>query len=154
MTTATSTYVPGTLTTDNKDEQTLLDLNRLLAQLNPENPEQLTREDLIHALCQSQKIVVVRYGPTIIGMGVVARVPRLKISEVMFHEIVVDEKHRGTRAAKLLIDRMNLEARITFFAERISFTSSPKRVAAHKFYEKHGFQKVDTTVFRGERKLY
>lgn len=64
-------------------------------------------------------------------------------------DIIVDENFRGRGVATILFDKVIATAKENN-AEYIMLTSNPKRVAGIKLYEKLGFKKRETNVYRLE----
>jgi ribosomal protein S18 acetylase RimI-like enzyme len=83
----------------------------------------------------------------IIGMATVAiyRIPYLK--KAYLDDFIIDEKYQGQGIGSQLIKRVSELAKAKG-ASYLEFTSNPKRKAANKFYEKAGFKKRDTNVYR------
>lgn len=73
------------------------------------------------------------------------RIPDSK--KVYLDDIIVDEHFRGRKIATFLFEKVISTARENN-AEYIMLTSSSKRVAGNKLYEKLGFKKRETNVFR------
>lgn len=63
--------------------------------------------------------------------------------------VCVDPNYRGKNIGKAMMDYV-IEFAKENGGSRIELTSNPTRVAAHKLYEKCGFIKRDTDVFRKE----
>ena len=63
--------------------------------------------------------------------------------------VCVDPNYRGNNIGKAMMDYVMDFAKENG-GSRIELTSNPTRVAAHKLYEKCGFIKRDTDVFRKE----
>ena len=65
----------------------------------------------------------------------------------IIEQVVVFDKHRGSGVATLIEQKLEEEARkkgLVF----IDLTSSPKKVAANKFYLKQGYTRRKTNVYR------
>ena len=92
-------------------------------------------------------ILVARYGGTIVGIGmmVIYNVPTEK--RAWLEEIIVDEKYRGQglgeRISKALIEIAKKEK-----VSRIYLSSGSQREAANKLYQKLGFERKETNVYR------
>lgn len=113
-----------------------------------ENYQFLSDEDLKEMLTsKNTKIIVVKDSDNIVGMITVTliRIPYRK--KAFLDDVVIDEAYRGhglgTRLFKKALDIAKEERAV--FAE---FTSAPHRMAANKLYEKLGFEKKDTNVYR------
>jgi len=75
------------------------------------------------------------------------RIPDSK--KAYLDDIIVDEHFRGRGIATVLFDKVIATAK-EYNAEYILLTSNPKRVAGVKLYEKLGFKKRETNVYRLE----
>jgi ribosomal protein S18 acetylase RimI-like enzyme len=80
-------------------------------------------------------------------MMVIYRIPDSK--KAYLDDLIVDEKFRGRGIAKLLFKEVIATAR-EHKAQYIMLTSNPLREAGVRLYEKLGFQKRDTNVYRLE----
>ena len=83
----------------------------------------------------------------LIGFGalIIYRVP--SAGEVgRIEDVVVDENYRQKGFGKLLVEKLISIAKEKNL-KKINLTSNPQRIAAHKLYEKLGFQKRATDVF-------
>jgi ribosomal protein S18 acetylase RimI-like enzyme len=120
---------------------------RLVPQLSSTSPAP-TAEDLERLVASDSTILFVAKGAgTIVGTLtlVVVRIPtgvRARIEDV-----VVDETARGQGVGAALS-----EAALRRAAERgaktVDLTSRPERAAANRLYERLGFERRDTTVYR------
>ncbi|HUQ84737.1 MAG TPA: GNAT family N-acetyltransferase [Candidatus Limnocylindrales bacterium] len=83
----------------------------------------------------------------LIGMATLAiyRIPYVK--KANFDDLIVDDKYRGNGIGQQLVEKILLTAN-ELGATYIDFTSNPKRIKANKLYEKLGFKKRDTNVYR------
>ncbi|HSX09796.1 MAG TPA: GNAT family N-acetyltransferase [Candidatus Saccharimonadales bacterium] len=84
---------------------------------------------------------------TIAGVVMICiyRIPDSK--KAYLDDIIVDEQFRGRGIASLLFEKIHATAK-EHNAEYIMLTSSPQRVAAISLYEKLGFKKRGTNVYR------
>ena len=62
-------------------------------------------------------------------------------------DVVVDEVHRGKGVGQMLMDAC-IEKATKAGAESVDLTSNPRREAAHRLYERNGFSRYDTNVYR------
>mgnify|MGYP001568540444 CR=1 FL=1 len=83
----------------------------------------------------------------VIGMGILVTFLKSIGIAAQIQEMVVNEKYRGKGVGKLLTDKLIERAKV-HKATHIDLTSNPSRTDAHKFYEKFGFKKRDTNVYR------
>lgn len=67
--------------------------------------------------------------------------------KVWIEDVVVDESARGKGAAKALI-QFAISYSVNKNIKKINLTSSPERIAANKLYQKLGFLKRETNVYR------
>ncbi|MFE4822149.1 GNAT family N-acetyltransferase [Streptomyces sp. NPDC056704] len=129
------------------DAQVAEDVNRLISQLGKESPPHTVAhlERLIAS--EASTVLTARAGTRIIGMltlvltilptGVVARL----------EDVVVDDAHRGRGIGPALV-RAALDEATRHGAHQVDLTSRPSRVSAHRLYEKTGFIRRQTHVFR------
>ena len=62
-------------------------------------------------------------------------------------DVVVDEAFRGQGLSKLLVAHA-IEFTKSQQIPSLMLTSNPKRIAAHKLYQKMGFERKETNVYR------
>lgn len=124
-------------------------LNKLLKQLD-NAVTSLTKEDLKQMITSSaHRLFVARRleNKEIIGMltMVVFRIPFAK--KGLLEDLVVDKQYRGKGVGtKLITTAINkaCKERVAY----LDFTSRPTRVAANKLYQRLGFKKRDTNIYR------
>lgn len=129
-----------------KDAEALRHLTMLIGPRS----QSLTDNDIREIYTSSHiSLIVARTLSTrqIIGMVTLAiyRIPYTK--KAYLDDIVVDEKHRGQGIGSRLLDtaiHLAKEQRAAF----IEFTSHPRRIASNKLYEKFGFTKRETNIYR------
>lgn len=124
-------------------------LNKLLKQLdNTAIP--LTQIDIKHMIASSaNRLFVARRldNKEIIGMltMIIFRIPFAK--KGLLEDIVVDKAYRekgvGTKLIKTAVSQARKEGVIY-----LDFTSGPTRVAANNLYNRLGFKKRDTNIYR------
>lgn len=123
---------------------------RELAQMIGSNYKPLTDDDLKELLASHDTGLLVAKDietEEIAGMITifVKRTPYVR--KATFEDIVIDEKFRGRGIGQQL-----LQHAITFAKEKeahyIDVTSRPRRIASNSLYQKMGFQKRDTNVYR------
>ncbi len=76
---------------------------------------------------------------------IVIRIPYVKKSS--FEDLIVDEEYRGHGIGSMLLEKA-LEVAKEKGAAYVDFTSRPTRTAGNNLYEKLGFEKRDTNVYR------
>lgn len=124
-------------------------LNKLLKQLDkaviPLNDKDI--EDIV--VSSANRLFVARRSDNkeIIGMLtlIVFRIPYAK--KGLIEDVVVDEEYRGKGIGTKLISTAINQAR----QEKVKYldlTSNPKRVAANRLYQRLGFEKRNTNVYR------
>lgn len=122
-------------------------INALIPQLS-NSAKPLTYEGLLEIIKDNRMpILVVRDGGQLIGIGMVLiyRVPTEKRARL--EEIIIDEKYRGQGLGEKLSQTLIEIAK----KERVSsiyLSSRPSRVVANKLYQKLGFEKKETNVYR------
>lgn len=91
--------------------------------------------------------VVAKDSERIIGMG--ALYIHQKVGKIgsYIEDVIVDSVYRGKGLGKEIVQALIDGARERGVVS-ISLTSRPERIAAHTLYEKLGFKKYDTNVFR------
>jgi len=83
----------------------------------------------------------------IAGMIQIASYPRAEGPAVWVDTLVVDEAYRGHGIAALLLNE-TLEIAKTQGWSEVKLTSRPERLAANKLYEKTGFERHHTNLWR------
>lgn len=125
------------------------DTLRNLAQQIGSNYQELT-DEAIHEMIDSPNhhlFVAHTTDDTIVGMVLVMlyRIPYVK--KAYLEDLSVDSAHRGMGIGTKL-----LEHAVTFAGENgaayIDFTSKPERISGNQLYEKLGFEKRETNVYR------
>ena len=126
----------------------LPELNSLLRQLNPDlkpidqsHVEKIMRTDTIFlfgAFDDSKKLI---------GMISVAIFPIPSGMRCWIEDIVVDRMHRGKGLGKKLMKHA-IEYAQECGAQCIDLTSRPSRIEANEMYQRMGFEKRETNVYR------
>lgn len=120
---------------------------KLIPQLTGRNSYP-SREELQKILQTGNSFIfVAREGDEILGTLslVVYKIPTGK--KAWIEDVVVDENARGKGVAALLVNHALDMARAKGI-EKVDLTSTPARTAANKLYQKLGFGKRDTNVYR------
>jgi ribosomal protein S18 acetylase RimI-like enzyme len=121
---------------------------RNLTQQIGNNYQLLTDEELKELLSsRNTKIIIAKDADKIIGMITVTliRIPYRK--KAFLDDVVVDKAYRGHGLGTKLFEKALDIAR----EEKVAyaeFTSAPHRTAANSLYQKLGFEKKDTNVYR------
>lgn len=85
----------------------------------------------------------------IVGMATIFIEKTLLHTKGIIEDVVVNEDQRGKGLGEQLTEKL-IEIARQQSCEFIDLTSRPERAAANRLYEKLGFQKRDTNVFRLE----
>lgn len=93
------------------------------------------------------EIWVARDGARVVGMGTLIVLHKLYVISSNVEDIVVNEEYRGQGLGMALMKKL-LERARAHGAERVEFTSNPSRTAGNTMYQKLGFEKRDTNVYR------
>lgn len=121
---------------------------RSLAKQLGNNYKQLTDDD-IKEMVTSPNIFLLaaREEGNMVGMItlIVYRIPYTK--KAYIDDLVIDESQRGKGLGTRLMEKAIQLAREKG-AHYVDLTASPHRAAGNKLYEKMGFQKRDTNVYR------
>jgi len=126
-----------------------LSIKNLVSQLGNSYKE-LTEGDFYEMLNSSSTHLLIARdvdNQKIVGMItiIVYRIPYIKKSYL--DDFVVDENYRGKGIGTKLFNKA-LEVAREKGAEYVDFTSSPEKIQGNKFYEKLGFKKRETNVYR------
>ena len=125
------------------------DLTVLGSQLHTEPCVYTTTE--LEALLAERNIImmVARDGERIVGMATLYVIQKVGESISYIEDVVVSEEYRGQGIGERLM-RALIGAAQDRDIHYIELTSRPSRIAAHKLYEKLGFKKYETDVFKLE----
>lgn len=120
------------------------DLKNLFSQLTGEKIESVDIKALQNA--QQHYLVLENEGKAI-GFGALISYHLPTIGEVgRLEDIVVDENYHGQGLGEKLVVRL-VEIAKENNLQKIQLTSSPRRIAARRLYQKIGFEMKDTNVF-------
>lgn len=127
----------------------LKDINLLIQQLSPRLPE--CSEELLEAIIADPNLELwtVQDGEHIVGMATLAMVMIPEGRRAQMEDIVVDEKYRGKGLGEQLSKKLIERAR-DHEATVVTLSSRADRVAANKLYQKLGFERRETNVYRLE----
>lgn len=123
---------------------------RILTKNLGESYQELTDQEIKRILkSDTTHLIIARDQKTknIIGMGTLSiyRIPYLR--KAYLDDFIIDEAYQGqgigSRLMKYILDNTRKSG-----ASYLEFTSNPKRVGANKFYQKQGFEKRKTNVYR------
>jgi len=123
---------------------------RELAQMIGENHKELTDDDLKEIISSKMTtlfIAVDSKSSKIVGMAtlIVFRIPYVR--KAYFDDLVIDETYRGKGIASALIKEV-IDTATRKKAAYLDFTSRPRREESNNLYEKFGFKKRDSNVYR------
>lgn len=130
------------------DEPLMEALSRLLPQLSSSasTPDRdrvvrlLERED-------THLFVARNEGAAIVGMLTLVVVDIPTSRKAWVEDVVTDESCRACGVGRALVERA-IEVARQEGVRRLYLTSNPARKAAHRLYERCGFERYDTTLFR------
>ncbi|MFR9790129.1 GNAT family N-acetyltransferase [Streptomyces sp. MB22_4] len=99
--------------------------------------------------CDANTLLVARTPEAIVGALVLVLLPLPSGLRARIEDVVVDGAARGHGVAALLTEEALRIAR-TAGARTIDLTSRPDRTAANRLYERAGFRRRESTVYRFE----
>lgn len=122
-------------------------INSLLLQLNPDCQE-ITAERLSGIISSANAyIFVAQEGNSIIGMLTLFICELTSGTRAQIEDVVVDRAHRGKKIGEKLVKQGVLQA-LQLGITKVDLTSSPSRIEANALYQKSGFMKRETNVYR------
>ncbi len=129
------------------NDEVLDALGMLIPQLSP-NCRLPAKEDLESIInSKNSEIIIAAEDEKILGSLTLVFVKTPTGKKVWIEDVVVDSTARGKgigeRLVKFAVARASQSG-----ADKIDLTSIPQRVAANKLYQKLGFVKRDTNVYR------
>lgn len=137
-------------------EDDIEELNELLRQLSPDNAPEITY-DIVQEVMKNATVFVLRdHSPEslkrkpkgkIIGKALLLHSKKFMFFVGHIDDVVVHENFRGKGLGKMLTDAMIKKGK-ELGMRHIELTSNPKRLAAINLYQKAGFKKRETNVFR------
>lgn len=112
--------------------------------------QELADNDLLEMIeSKTTQLIVARdvENDQIVAMATLAlyRIPYLK--KAYLDDFIVSDEYQGQGVGSALMKAVVKQAE-DYGAGYIEFTSNPKRVGANKFYQKQGFERRDTNVYR------
>ncbi len=124
-------------------------VNALLPQLSS-RPTPLTRAELdAVARSEATTLFVARDDGAVVGMLTLAAFTIPTGVRAWIEDVVVDERARGRGVGEALVAAA-IESAGARGARTVDLTSRRNREAAHRLYEKMGFETRDTSVYRLE----
>jgi ribosomal protein S18 acetylase RimI-like enzyme len=127
--------------------KTVAEINGLLRQLRSKFKPETLRS--VRATVADSHVVttVIRDGGRIIGIGFLFFMHTLQGKVAFVEDVIVDETYRGKGLGAKLMQAI-IAAGKKNKASKIELTSRPARAAANKLYQRLGFEKRDTNVYR------
>lgn len=123
--------------------------DRLLPQLSS-SATPLTHDDLTNILtCPTNTVLVARTDDRIVGALTLVMIPIPTGTRAWIEDVIVDGDTRGLGLGSTLTTEAIRLAQESG-ARTVDLTSRPSRVAANRLYEKVGFKRRDTNVYRFE----
>jgi len=124
------------------------DMLKLLPQLS--QTYSTTKKDFENAVMDKNTYVLaVRDDGHIVGMATLVLIRKIGGTFARMEDVVVDESQRGTGLGTKLFEALVETAR-NENVKAIEFTSKPEREAANALYQKLGFEKKETNVYKME----
>ena len=132
-------------------ETAVADINALLVQLRSNPMEHEGSVADLEEVVQDPSIylIVAKDGERIVGMGSLYTALKVGKRSGYLEDIVVDSGYRGQRLGEKITAAL-IEAARAERLKQLYLTSRPDRTPAHHLYEKLGFRKHETFVFRLE----
>ena len=137
-----------TLASNKLDKKAVLGLNELQKQLRGENARNLGIGDWRRILDQPALIMIVGYeGENIAGMSILRwhDLPGGRIGTL--EDVVVDSQHRGKGYGEMMVVKI-IEIDRKGKVALIDLTTASEREAANKLYQKLGWEKRETNIYR------
>jgi ribosomal protein S18 acetylase RimI-like enzyme len=130
-------------------ETMLADINALLPQLRSNPGEPLGTIMDLEAITGDRNtfLIVAKDGEKIIGMATLYAATKFGKKTGFVEDVVMDSAYRGRGLGKKTMETLIEEAKKDGISQ-LYLTSRPERGAAHGLYEKLGFKKKETTVFK------
>lgn len=127
--------------------KSLAEINALLPQLS-KTPKPLSLK-LLDSIVRDKNIrlVVAKEGTQIVGMATLILMIAPNGKRAKVEDVVVDEKYRGKGIGEKISKKLVAIAK-SKKVRRIELTTGQRRIAAHRLYEKIGFKKKDSDVYR------
>lgn len=128
-------------------EENVQELERLSQQLHRDT--RTTSANEIASLIQNSGtfLVVAKDNEKIIGMGTLYVQQKIGARFAYIEDVIVDDVYRGKGVGRDIMVHLIETARANG-VQSITLTSRGERTAAHSLYEKLGFVKKETQVFR------
>ncbi|TAJ15433.1 GNAT family N-acetyltransferase [Patescibacteria group bacterium] len=128
-------------------EENLKELVRLSQQLHQDTRTTNAHEVLSLIQSSGAFLVVAKDSEKIIGMGSLYVQQKIGKRFAYIEDVIVDDTYRGKGIGRDIMNHLIETARVNG-VRSITLTSRAERTAAHSLYEKLGFVKRETEVFR------
>ena len=129
------------------EPSTVARINSLLRQLSSQSPR-ASRGTLIAVLRNKEaNVLLVLDGKKVIGMGTIIFIRTITGVHARIETVVIDQNYRSQGIGSKLVMRLIRIARQQR-AKYIELTSHASRIAANRMYQKIGFQRRETNVYR------
>jgi len=127
----------------------LADINALLPQLRRTASEPLGSQADLDAIVGNEHVifVVAKEGEKIVGMATAYLAQKFGKKTGFVEDVVMDGGYRGQGLGQKVMEALAMESKAAG-ASQLYLTSGHDRVAAQKLYEKLGFVRKDTNVFK------
>ncbi|MFG1942200.1 GNAT family N-acetyltransferase [Nonomuraea sp. NPDC048826] len=103
--------------------------------------------DAVRRVVAANTVLAARDGDTVVGLLTLVTYPLASGVRARIEDVVVDEAARGRGVGAALTERA-LELSREAGARTVDLTSRPERAAANRLYERAGFHRRDTVVYR------
>jgi ribosomal protein S18 acetylase RimI-like enzyme len=135
---------------DEATESAYNDISTLLSQLHAESnsvyaPEFARLQSIVSD--PNSHMIVAREGEKIVGMATLYILVHVDEVSGCVDDVVVDSAYRGQGIGRSLMEKVLSVAREKNLLE-LDLTSRPSRVAGNHLYQKLGFEKRETNVYR------
>jgi ribosomal protein S18 acetylase RimI-like enzyme len=136
-----------TFTARSVSRHTLADLSALILQLRGEKPKVTQKELSMIARDTNIVVMVAKDGTRIVGVATLYVLKKIGKRTAQVEDVVVDDGYRGRGLGEKLMEALIVEAKKRN-VRTVSLTSRPARIAANKLYQKIGFERRETNVYR------
>jgi ribosomal protein S18 acetylase RimI-like enzyme len=129
---------------------TVQELHGLMQQLRPDSKLSIKEGD-IETLVKNESaiLIVAKDDDKIVGLGSLYIIPKIGKRVGHVEDVVVDEAYRGKGLGEKIVQTIIVAAK-EHKLHSLSLTSRPERIAGNKLYQKVGFQRKETNVYRLE----
>ncbi|HEY4488311.1 MAG TPA: GNAT family N-acetyltransferase [Candidatus Paceibacterota bacterium] len=131
------------------DQNIVEDVNRLLPQLRESADEHTGSLEELRAIVNDENValIVARDDGKVVGMATLYVMTKFSKRVGTVEDVVVDDSYRGKGLATRIMNTL-IEIAREKDVRTLSLTSRPAREAANKLYQKLGFKRKETNVYR------